>query len=83
MWWYIGGMKIKTSVTLSKELLNAIDNKSLGHKSRSDFIENAVWKYILLILREEQNNKDLEIINQNAESLNKEANDVLDYQTSL
>ena len=76
-------MKIKTSVTLSKELLNAIDTKSIGDKSRSDFIENAVWKYILLILREEQNNKDLDIINQNADSLNKEANDVLDYQVSI
>ncbi|KPK87428.1 hypothetical protein AMJ80_12130 [bacterium SM23_31] len=76
-------MKIKTSITLSKELLSAIDNKSIGHKSRSDFIENAVWKYILYILREEQSKKDLEIINHNSDSLNKEANDVLDYQVSI
>ena len=76
-------MKIKTSVTLSKELLHAINNKSMGHKSRSDFIENAVWKYILYILREEQSMKDLEIINHNVDSLNKEAHDVLDYQVSI
>jgi metal-responsive CopG/Arc/MetJ family transcriptional regulator len=76
-------MKIKTSITLSKELLSAIDNKSIGHKSRSDFIENALWKYILYILREEQSKKDLEIINHNSDSLNKEAKDVLDYQVSI
>ena len=55
----------------------------MGHKSRSDFIENAVWKYILYILREEQSMKDLEIINHNVDSLNKEAHDVLDYQVSI
>ena len=76
-------MKIKTSVTLSKELLDTIDTKSFGRRSRSDFIENAVWKYILYILREEQNTKDLEIINNNADSLNEEAGDVLEYQVSF
>jgi len=76
-------MKKKTSITISEELLQVIDKNSSGHKSRSDFIENAVWKYILLILRKEQNDKDLDIINKNADSLNEEAKDVLEYQVSI
>jgi hypothetical protein len=39
--------------------------------------------YIAQIARDEQNAKDLEIINQHADSLNEEALDVLDYQVSL
>lgn len=66
-------MKVKTSVTLSKELMDTIDTKSSGHKSRSDFIENAVWKYISYVSREGQNKRDLEIINKNAVFLNDEA----------
>ncbi len=76
-------MKIKTSVTLSEELLNAIDEKSGQNKSRSDFIEKALWIYIEKYLKEAQDRCDLEIINNNSDRLNGEANDVLDYQVPV
>ncbi|MCH8124371.1 hypothetical protein IIC38_00145 [candidate division KSB1 bacterium] len=76
-------MKIKTSVTLSEELLNAIDEKSGQNKSRSDFIEKALWIYIEIYLKEVQDRCDLEIINNNSDRLNNEASDVLDYQVPV
>ncbi len=76
-------MKIKTSVTLSEELLNAIDEKSGQNKSRSDFIEKALWIYIEIYLKEVQDRCDLEIINNNSDRLNNEARDVLDYQVPV
>ena len=76
-------MKVKTSITLSENLLEAINKKSGKYKSRSDFIENALWIYLTNLIREEQNNRDHEIINDNSERLNKEATEVLEYQVFL
>ena len=73
-------MKIKTSITLSEDLLEAIDQRSGRFKNRSDFIEAAVRAYITQIIRNEQNAKDLAILNSQADRLNEEAADVLTYQ---
>jgi len=76
-------MKIKTSVTLSEDLLEAIDQRAGQFKNRSDFIETAVRAFLSQIIRDEQNARDLAIINRRADYLNQEAADVLDYQVSL
>ena len=73
-------MKSKTSITLSEDLMEAIDRRSGQFKNRSDFIETAVRSYIAHITRQEQNAKDLAIINRRADQLNMEADDVLGYQ---
>jgi metal-responsive CopG/Arc/MetJ family transcriptional regulator len=73
-------MKIKTSVTLAADLLKAIDEQSGPHRSRSDFIEKALRAYVDQIQRDQQNAKDLEILNRRADRLNREAVDVLTYQ---
>ena len=73
-------MKVKTSITLSEDLLEAIDQRSGRFKNRSDFIEAAVRAYITQIIRSEQNAKDLAILNSRADRLNEEAADVLTYQ---
>ena len=73
-------MKVKTSVTLSEDLLKAIDEQSGPHKSRSEFIEKAVRTYISQAIRDRKNARDLDIINRRADRLNREANDVLTYQ---
>jgi hypothetical protein len=44
--WYVGGMKIKTSITLSDELLKAIDLYIGAYKSRSEFLETAARIFI-------------------------------------
>ena len=76
-------MKVKTSITLSEDLLKAIDQQSDQFKNRSDFIENALRVFIAQMLRNKQNAKDLEIINKRADYLNKEAADVLEYQVIM
>ena len=70
-------MKIKTSVTLSEDLPDAVNRRSGEFKSRSDFIEATVRASIVM------NGQDLSIINRRAFSLNEEAADVLDYQVRL
>ena len=73
-------MKIKTSVTLSQDIVEAIDELAGERNNRSEFIEAAVRAYIAHIVRQRQNARDLEIINRQAEALNAEALDVLSYQ---
>jgi metal-responsive CopG/Arc/MetJ family transcriptional regulator len=82
--YYLSSMKVKTSITLSKELLEIIDERvRLSNTNRSDFIEAAVSAFIRQQMREEQNAKDLEIINRRADYLNQEAAEVLEYQIPL
>ena len=77
-------MKVKTSITLSEDLLQTIDERArLVEKNRSDFIETAVRSYISQQLRDELNARDLAIINERADALNAEAADVLSYQIPL
>jgi metal-responsive CopG/Arc/MetJ family transcriptional regulator len=76
-------MKIKTSITLSSELLDAIDRHSVEFKSRSQFIETAARSFLKQLEQLEVDRRDLEIINLHADELNAEADDVLDYQVSV
>ena len=76
-------MKVKTSITLSENLLKAIDQQAGPSQNRSEFIEKAAWAFIAQRIRDEQNAHDLEIINSRAERLNEEAADVLAYQAPL
>jgi len=76
-------MKSKTSITLSEDLLEAIDRRSGQFKNRSDFIETAVRSYIAHITRQEQNAKDLAIINRRADQLNKRAYPVVAHNVNL
>ncbi len=76
-------MKIKTSITISEELLKVIDELVGVSKNRSQFLETAAWAYIAKLHRAQQNQRDLEIINQRAEYLNAEVLDALSYQVGL
>ena len=53
-------MKVKTSVTLSPEVLAGIDKLAAG-VSRSEFIERVLKRQILLAQREERGRKDAAI----------------------
>ncbi len=81
--WYIGGMKVKTSITLSEDLVQTIDEYSDEFKNRSAFLETAAWAFIDQLQRAERDAQDIEIINRRAEYLNDEVMDALAYQVSL
>lgn len=73
-------MRLKISITLSEELLEAVDKGTKQQEgTRSDFIEAAVWAFIKRQIRNERNARDLEIICRQADFLNQEASDVLEY----
>jgi metal-responsive CopG/Arc/MetJ family transcriptional regulator len=72
-------MKVKTSITLSEELLAAIDREN-GVKNRSVLIEEATWSYLRRRQRLERDKRELETIDRDADALNAEALDVLEFQ---
>ena len=76
-------MKVRTSITLSEDLLKAIDEYAGEYNNRSEFIEKAVRVFLRQLIRRQQDARDLEIINQRADHLNQEAMDVLTYQVGL
>ena len=76
-------MKVKTSVTLSAELLKAMEQASAQYRNRSEFLETAAWALLAQLKREERNAKDLATLNKRAARLNREATDVLAYQVRL
>jgi metal-responsive CopG/Arc/MetJ family transcriptional regulator len=73
-------MKVRTSVTISSELL--VQLNELAGKRRSEIIETALQDYFQKKSRQERDKRELEIINKNAKALNKEALDVLEYQVN-
>jgi hypothetical protein len=81
-WWYVLGMRVKTSVSLSTEILKEVSNFTTGGE-RSDFIEKALWNYIQFLHRCQRNQQDLDKINKSAEFLNSEALDSLSFQVAL
>ena len=76
-------MKVKTSITLSGEVLRLIDQHHGEFRSRSEFLERAARAFLAQLARTEAERRDLEIINQHSDELNAEAEDVLAYQVAL
>jgi metal-responsive CopG/Arc/MetJ family transcriptional regulator len=76
-------MRVKTSITVERGLLEAVDKLSGRNRNRSEVIETAIQVYILQQTRGNQDARDLEMINDSADILNKEALDVLEYQVTV
>ena len=75
--------RVKTSVTLPGDLLRSVDRIAGGETNRSRVIEEALRDLVERRAKAERDARDLEIINRNAERLNDEAEDVLDYQARI
>jgi Arc/MetJ family transcription regulator len=72
-------MKVETTVTLSEEILAALNTRTTDPETRSRFVEAALRAH-LWRLRRPDATRDLAIINANSERLNAEGEDVLSYQ---
>lgn len=70
-------MRVKTSVTLPSELLEAIDKLDTN---RSAFLERAAKACVAKITKARRDAKDLEIINRCADQLKREAEEFLEFQ---
>jgi tetratricopeptide (TPR) repeat protein len=76
-------MKVKTSITLSAELIRQIDALASQYGTRSALIERAVRDFLAAQAKRTREAQDLEILNRRAEALDAEAEDVLSYQVEL
>ena len=72
-------MKVKTSVTLSEELLEALAAGAEA-ANRSALIERATWEYLKSRRRANRDVAELGRINAQSASLNSEALDAIGYQ---
>ena len=70
-------MRVKTSITLPKELLGRLDRVN---KNRSALLEQAALAYLAQLERQARDRKDIEIIDRHAARLNREAMETLEYQ---
>jgi metal-responsive CopG/Arc/MetJ family transcriptional regulator len=73
-------MKVKTSVTLSEDLLATIDRAAGRSGSRSAVIERLLRDRLAELERALHRAAELERLNRRADALNAEAADVLEYQ---
>jgi metal-responsive CopG/Arc/MetJ family transcriptional regulator len=80
---YNRGMKVKTSVTLSEDLLKMVDRAGRKGEARSRVLERLVREALAARARQAADLRDQDLINAHADALNAEAEDVLRYQVDL
>jgi len=73
-------MKVKTSVTLSEDLVAQLDKLAGEIGSRSAVLELALREFLMNRKRRKRDARDLRILNTLSDELNREAQDVLEYQ---
>jgi len=72
-------MKTKASITLSTDVLQAIDELAKS-SSRSEVIEQALREFLAARARAERDARDLEIMNRYADEYNRETAEFLGLQ---
>lgn len=73
-------MRVRTSVTLPKELLVKVDALAKKQNGRSAVVESALIDYVAKSKPQNVNRRDIEIINRNAELINKQVEETLEFQ---
>ena len=76
-------MKVKTSVTLSDDIAKTIGRVAQPGESRSKTIERLLRESLRARARHAADQRELAAINEHADALNAEAEDVLTYQVKL
>lgn len=76
-------MKVKTSISLSEELLQKLDKLAGDYGNRSAIIEKAIGDFLAAQEKKKRETHDMDILNNRADKLNKEAQEVLAYQVDI
>jgi metal-responsive CopG/Arc/MetJ family transcriptional regulator len=76
-------MKVKTSITLSEDILQTVDRAAKKGENRSQAIERLLREHLLAQARRTADQRDLGLLNEHADDLNEEARDVLRYQVDV
>ena len=80
---YNRGMKLKTSVTLSEDLVKRVDRIARKGEPRSQVLERLLREALAARARDEAHQRDRNLLNQHADALNAEVEDLLGYQVDL
>jgi metal-responsive CopG/Arc/MetJ family transcriptional regulator len=73
-------MRVKTLITLPKDLLLSIDALTDNNHKRTAVIECALREYVAREKPRSLNTHDMEIINQNIEVINQQVAETLEFQ---
>jgi metal-responsive CopG/Arc/MetJ family transcriptional regulator len=76
-------MRVKTSVTIDERVLRAIDKTTSRNRSRSRVLEEAARDFLARRARAAREARDLDILNESSDALNREMDDVLAYQADV
>ena len=76
-------MKLKTSLTLSEDIVKMLGRAARKGESRSETVERLLREGLASRARRAADDKDLALINAHADRLNAEAEDVLGYQADV
>jgi metal-responsive CopG/Arc/MetJ family transcriptional regulator len=76
-------MRVKTSVTIEEAVLKAIDKTTSPTRSRSRVLEDAAKEFLARRARAARDARDRQILDDNADELNREMEDVLAYQAEV
>ena len=79
----IRSMRVKTSITIDERVLKAIDKATTRTRSRSRLIEDASRDFLARRALAARETRDLAILNESADALNREMEDVLAYQADV
>ncbi len=73
-------MKVRTSITLPEELLVKVDELAGSKNRRSKIVESALVAYVEKKTPRKRNQRDIDIINKNADLINKQVEETLEFQ---
>lgn len=76
-------MKVKTSLTLSDDLLKELDRMAGSKVSRSAFIERILRDFVEQRARQRRLAREVAAINEHADKLNSEMSDALSFQARM
>jgi metal-responsive CopG/Arc/MetJ family transcriptional regulator len=76
-------VRLKTSVRIDERVPKAIDETTTRTRSRSRVIEDAARELLSRRARAEGDARDLVILNESADALNRETEDVLAFQSDV
>ncbi len=76
-------MKVKTSVSLSAELIAVTDETCTSSGGRSAFLEDAAWDVIRRREREDAAARDREILRRNAETWNEAVEEFIELEADV
>lgn len=79
----MAAVKVKTSVSLSRAVVEALDAAAPDKGQRSALVERAVVAYLERGRRKARDERDRQIIEQNADALNRDAAEWLDLVAAV